>query len=321
MVPSPSPRASTLRAAVRTLARRARSEAALDRSLGVARTARESLRERAWRRSVGEVLRDGVSVSPAGTWGRPDASGTPLVMCLWNRPDRLEHVLAMLADLDPEQPVRLLLWNNQPADADRYRRVVDDFVPHGGLVSVDLWTSPTNFGGLARFMALRLLRNAGYEGPALFLDDDQDVSPSFAVDLLRDWRPRSIVAWWAFSQHGSYWSRAELAPGAEADHTGTGGTALDASIVDDDRFFSRLPRRFAFLEDQWMSFVGHQLGWRLVKGSTTIGLVSEELNQYHALRPLKDVFWAWQQGPGPAHWRAGSDVPRRRWHRGTVSAS
>lgn len=260
-------------------------------------------------------MRSGVTVATDGTWGRPDSPGVPLVMCLWNRPDRLPQVLEMLSGLDVEQPVRLLLWNNNSADAARYAETVRG-AARGSLVSVDLVQSPVNIGGLARFVASRLLWNAGYRGPVLMLDDDQDVTPRFVTDLLADYHARSVVAWWAFSQHGSYWARAEIAPGSPADHAGTGGTVYDCELVSDDAFFARLPRRFAFLEDQWMSFFAHAKGWRVVKARTDIGLVSEELNQYHALKPMKDVFYDFQRQAGPAF--VAGPVRRSGWEQGKL---
>ncbi|MFZ7089079.1 hypothetical protein [Curtobacterium sp. RRHDQ10] len=309
--------ARSRREQVRTVVARARLEPVYDRGIAAVRAVRARQRDRAWVRVLDGVLHDGVTVSTPGTWARDDRDSVPLVMCLWNRPERIEHVLGMLADLDPAQPVRLLLWNNHAADAAFYEEAVRD-AARGSLVGVDLVQSPRNIGGLARFVAMRLLRNGGYRGPVAMLDDDQDVTPSFLVDLLRDWRPRSVVAWWGFSLHGSYWRRAEIAPGTEPDHAGTGGTVVDVDLVADDRFFARLPFRFAFLEDQWMTFFAKHLGWRVVKGNTRIDLVLEEKNQYHGLRPVKDVFHSWQQSPDGRRALRGR-VRRPRWDAGRIT--
>ncbi|MFJ2354426.1 hypothetical protein [Frigoribacterium sp. NPDC087798] len=303
------------RRASRAVARMLRVERVYDRGLRSARVAAERRRDSRWQAVIGEFLQTGVSVSSSGAWGRPDSAGIPMVMCLWNRPDRLPHVLDMLAALDAERPVRLLLWNNNAADAARYAEAVRGAAT-GSLVSVDLVQSPVNIGGLARFVAARLLWNAGYRGPVVMLDDDQDVSSRFVTDLLADYESRSVVSWWAFSQHGSYWARAEIAPGSPADHAGTGGTVYDCELVSDDAFFARLPRRFAFLEDQWMSFFAHAKGWRVVKARTDISLVSEELNQYHALKPLKDVFYHFQRQVGPAY--VVGSVRRSGWGDGRL---
>jgi hypothetical protein len=314
-----------LRDDARRVVRRLRAERYYDGLIRRGRALRERGRDRRWLAGLDTLLSDGVHTIGSGRFGTDDTATVPLVMCLWNRPERIEHVLGMLAALDPALPVRLLLWNNSGADAPYYASVVRAWASEhpdgsGGLASVDLVQSPRNIGGLARFVVARLLRNGGYRGPFVMLDDDQDVTPSFVQDLRRDWAPRSVVAWWGFSLHGSYWRRAEIAVGTTPDHAGTGGTMIDVDLVADDRFFARLPSRFAFLEDQWMTFFARSNGWRVVKGDTRIVLVLEEKNQYHGLKPLKDVFYAWQQSPtGPRALRGGAH--RDRWSAGRIRPS
>lgn len=287
------------------------------------RLAKDQKRDRQWHRAVGAVLRDGVqaavgSPAPIGL----DDDCIPVVMCLWNRPERVERILAMLEALDTTHPVRLILWNNNAADAERYRAAVAGWHrvraagARGALHDVTLINSPRNFGGLGRFIVARLLYNAGYRGPLVTLDDDQNVAPSFIADLLATWRPQSVVAWWGFRLHGSYWRRSEIEPGTEPDHAGTGGTMIDIALVADDRFFARLPHRYTFLEDQWMTFVARRKGWRIVKGRTDIELVSEEKNQYHGLKPLKDVFYTWQHTVGPLWFAVPAHVDA--WARGRL---
>ena len=306
-----------LRHRLRHVIRRARVEPLYDRAIATARRVKHAPEDVRWRRSIGAILTNGVAVRTGGAWSSTETGTVPLVMCLWNRPQRINHVLDMLASLDGVS-VRLLLWNNNHADADVYDRAIRDAV-RGSIASIDLFHSPRNVGGLARFLATRLLVNGGYEGPVAFLDDDQDVTPTFLSDLLRDYTERSVVAWWGFSLHGSYWRRAEIEPGSPADHAGTGGTVLDASLVRDDRFFSRLPRRFAFVEDQWMTFVAHAAGWRVIKGRTHIDLVLEETNQYHGLLPLKDEFYVFARDRGERLMRRPSRHPA--WNRGRLRGS
>lgn len=301
-----------LRQATRTL----RVERLYDWALRQGRALSAAQRDRRWQGIVGSILENGVTIEGGAAWASAGDDAVPVVVCLWNRPDRAEDVVRMLSEQRTSVRVRLLLWNNNPRDAGRYARLATHD-GSGALASVDVHDSARNIGGLARFVAARLARNGGYAGPMVMLDDDQDVSPTFIEDLLRDYLPRSVVAWWAFSQHGSYWRRAEIEPGDEADHAGTGGTVYDSALVADDRFFACLPSRFAFLEDQWMSFVAHRRGWRVVKARTDIGLVSEELNQYHALKPLKDVFFAEQHSGAERLW--GPPVQRPRWNRGRLS--
>jgi hypothetical protein len=304
-----------LRHRVRHVLRRARLEPLYNRAIATARRVKHAPADWRWRRSIGGVLRDGITVDTSGEWSTTDTSTVPLVMCLWNRPQRIDGVLDMLASLEGGKRVRLLLWNNNGDDAAIYDRAILG-AARGSLASVDLFHSPRNVGGLGRFLATRLLANAGYDGPVVLLDDDQDVTPSFIADLLSDYAERSVVAWWGFSLHGSYWRRAEIEPGSPADHAGTGGTVLDVALVRDDRFFSRLPRRFAFVEDQWMTFVAHYKGWRVIKARTHIDLVLEETNQYHGLLPLKDEFYFFARDHGEKVMRHPRSHPS--WSRGRL---
>ncbi|RPE79058.1 MULTISPECIES: hypothetical protein [unclassified Frondihabitans] len=313
--PDDSP-APTLRERLRRVVRALRAERHYDGVIRRARAQRERGRDREWHVGLMRLLASGVRA--ARVTGRPgsDPEAVPLVMCLWNRPDRLPVVLDLLARQESPRPIRFILWNNNADDAAHYLACLDG-TPRGALSSVELVNSERNIGGLARFVVARLLRNGGYRGPVIMLDDDQNIRDTFVADLLRDYRPQSVVAWWGFSQHGSYWRRAEIEPGSHADHAGTGGTVYDVDLVADDRFFLRLPRKFAFLEDQWMSFVAHRAGWRVVKGDTVIELVSEELNQYHGLRPLKDDFYHKQNDRGDA--LLGDPLDRPELSRGRLS--
>ena len=240
-----------------------------------------------WHDRLLALLETGVVVRTDAAWASPSTASIPLVMCLWNRPERIHEIVDMLQGLD--HPVRLLLWNNAEDQRETYAWV-ESHVPRGSLESVDIVHSPENIGGLARFVAVRFLRNSGYDGPVVMLDDDQDVAASFVDDLLADYRPDRIAAWWAFDFGPSYWDRVQIDVGSRADHGGTGGTVMDASLVDDDSFFLSLPERYAFLEDQWMSHYAHSLGWTIVKTKTEIGFVLEHKNQYHGLHDRKDEF-------------------------------
>lgn len=281
-------------------------------------------RDRRWQREIGAILAGGIETTE-GVGVQPITDGAvPVIMCLWNRPERIRDIIQMLEALNWKRPVRLVLWNNNADDADFYTQVIHEWHDRHRIAdelhvlrSIDLIHSPQNFGGLGRFLAARLLWNGGYRGPIITLDDDQNVSPYFVRDLKRQWTPKSIIPWWGFKLHGSYWRRSEIPPGATPDHAGTGGTMLDVELVADDRFFSRLPHRYAYLEDQWMTFFARSKGWRIIKARTDITLVSEDKNQYHGLKPLKDVFYTWQQTVGSAWLR----LPARRhpgWSAGRI---
>jgi hypothetical protein len=189
----------------------------------------------------------------------------------------------------------LLLWNNRPQDADFYRERIRAYRPHGALAEVALYTSPLNVGGLGRFFVARQLRQSGYRGPFLMLDDDQDVSDQFAADLLAASGPRIIAGYWAWTMAGDYWARRPAEPGDRVSYVGTGGSACDIDIVADQTFFTDLPRYFAFLEDVWMCGYARRRGWTLRKVDTPIDFVLDETNQHHSLAELKAEFYRYLQ--------------------------
>lgn len=216
-----------------------------------------------------------------------------VVVCLWNRRERLADVIRLLRDQRVDRHLRLVLWNNQPDDEAHYRRVIAEVGVGGALRSIEFRASPENIGGIGRFWAARKLRLAGYRGPFVMLDDDQDVEPDFIRSLLERAGERVIAGVWAYANHGSYWNRTDLADRERADYVGTGGCVCDSEIVTDDAFFTDLPERYRFLEDIWMSFLAARLGWRLEKADLPVTFVLDETNQNHTLAYIKDEFYAY----------------------------
>lgn len=228
--------------------------------------------------------------------GTPEPSAVPVVMCLWNRPDRLEPVLDAIAAQQSDRPVRLMLWNNQRRDRARYVETLRRRSPEGALASVELVQSPINIGGLARFHLLARLRRTGFAGPVILLDDDQDIAETFVSELLDAATPTSVRGVWAWKQGAGYWDRTP-ATGDDATYVGTGGCVLDASIVDDRRFFTALPLPYLYLEDIWMNSVARRLGWTLGHVDAGYAFVDEEVGQHHALADAKAAFFAYLRSP------------------------
>lgn len=230
-------------------------------------------------------------IRPVFIRGDRSIDAVPVIMCLWNRPQRLPEMIRRLTNQETPRKLRLVLWNNYVGDEPRYVSDLQALDELGAISSMELYSSKVNIGGIGRFVAARYLWQGGQRGPFIMVDDDQNIDPGFVDDLIRDWRPRSIVAWWAFRNHGSYWNRSEIAPGDEADHAGTGGTIADLELVERLDFFD-IPARFIMLEDQWMTAYTRKRGWPVRKADTSIEPVLEETNQYLGLVPLKDEFYA-----------------------------
>ncbi|MDN4614417.1 hypothetical protein P5G50_08135 [Leifsonia sp. F6_8S_P_1B] len=217
-----------------------------------------------------------------------------VVMCLWNRRERIDAVLTQL-DAQQGPRVRLFLWNNRPSDDAWYRERIAAYRAHGALAEVTLISSRENVGGLGRFFVARRLWLSGYRGPFVMLDDDQDVSDHLLTDLLAASGPRTIAGYWAWTMQGDYWARTPAEPGDRVSYVGTGGCACDIDIVADLAFFTELPRYFAFLEDIWMCGYARKRGWVLRKVDTPIEFVLEETNQHHTLAERKAEFYRYLQ--------------------------
>ncbi|WP_158253276.1 hypothetical protein [Cryobacterium sp. N19] len=239
-------------------------------------------------REVRRLLNEGLPLAVAN--GSHDSSALPVVMCLWNRPQRLGTMLESLSRQSTSRSLRVILWNNAPRDADYYGAQVHLAARYGALASIELLSNSINIGGMARFVVARTLWEQGIRGPFIMVDDDQDLNETFIEDTLAGYEPHSINSWWAFRNHGSHWNRSQLAAGDPADYCGTGGAAVDLDIVEDRNFFD-IPVRYFMLEDQWMSHYARTRGWIIRKSSAHITAVLEETNQYHALRDLKDEFF------------------------------
>lgn len=233
---------------------------------------------------------------PALVRGRISEDSLILIICLYNRPERLIPILTMIAGQKLSTPIRLILWNNEPAYKQTYAAQLASWPTWGSIGSIELYESPVNIGGIARFVAARYLWEQGIRGPFMMIDDDELLGPNALATLQQEYVPHQVWGWWAFVNNGSHWNRALPEVGQAVDYVGTGGCILDLSIVESKTFFN-IPSRFLFLEDQWMCAQAKLRGWGLYKSDVDISQIMEEehRNQYHALREKKDEFYSYLQ--------------------------
>lgn len=250
---------------------------------------RGRLERDAWARAYARGYRRPVRLDVLS--GAVESRSVPVVMCLWNRPDRIDTILRQLDSQDGDVGVRLMLWNNKPSNDARYREAIASYARTGSLHSIEYRVSRQNLGGVARFFVARQLVREGSNDPFIMLDDDQDISSSFVGDLRAAYEPRTYAGWWAFMNHGSYVERSAVADGEPASYVGTGGSICDPALVMSPGFFEELPHPFAFVEDLWASARALKLGWRVRKVETTISFVQEELNQFNNILQLKVDFY------------------------------
>lgn len=227
--------------------------------------------------------------------GRPVHDSILVVMCLWNRPQRIDSIVRLITEQESDHPIRLVLWNNKWIHGRHYVKSVRALWPTDSRHSVEFFNSPINMGGIARFFVAKKLRRQLPSGAFVMLDDDQDVRRDFVTEIVGSWTPGSIWGFWAWTIHGSYFNRTPTEAAALADYVGTGASICDASIVDERRFFAGLPTEYAFIEDLWMSRYAVGLGWELRKADVQVDFVLDDTNQNHHLADLKDDFYQFLQ--------------------------
>lgn len=228
--------------------------------------------------------------------GDASAPTVPVVVCLWDRLDRLPRLLRSVQHSVGVRP-QIYLWNNR---ADAVDRVLDD-VRSASSAPVMVATSALNIGGFGRFYWAREL--ADRHPFVVFLDDDQLVDGFALAELVRDARPQTLQAVWAFSfdNHREYWRRRQVRPGEPARYLGTGGMVADASIFTDAALFG-CPEQYWFVEDLWLSYYARAVrGWHLVRSHAEIGMIFDGKDQYRSLRQAKSDFF--RELSRDARWR------------------
>jgi hypothetical protein len=234
--------------------------------------------------------------TPEVTTVRPAGGGeVSVLMCLWNRPGRIDEVIDLLDAQSGTAGVNLHLWNNQANDHDHYRRAIAAAVSRlgqGALQRIELTRSPYNTGSIGRFFIARSLARGRAEAPVIVLDDDQDIRPDFVARALDAYDPDVVAAWWAWNVREYYWDRDAAPAGAEANYVGPGGSIMSDRLFLDETFFTAIPERFRWLDDIWLSHRARAAGLRLIKLDVEIDFVLEETNQYRGQADLKPEFWS-----------------------------
>lgn len=244
------------------------------------------------------ALRHGMFFSRGVRWS-VTGHETPVLMCLWNRPERLGAVLRQLDRQDHPDGVRLYLWNNCRPDHDRYLGEIAAFRPTGALHGVDIVKTPFNLGSIARFYWARRLQRRAHDAPVIVLDDDEQIPDDFISVALATYRPDEVAAFWAFTVRGDYFDRVPTAPGQEADHVGPGGMVCSLRIFSDERFFTRIPARYWMLDDIWFTHFARHSGRRLVRLPVELEFVLEETNQHWSQSGEKIEFYRALQHSSP----------------------
>jgi hypothetical protein len=156
-----------------------------------------------------------------------------------------------------------------------------------------------NYGGFSRFLVARRLRTEELASHFIMVDDDMYVR---ANTLWQLWLNRAPMTYACV--HGKNWfsKRNPVYFDIAADRSwlpshvkyfqycGTGGSIIDGSIFGDPLLL-RIPGRFLFVEDLWLSYVVKLKGWEVVRLPKNINLgwsaVENNRGQWKKLRKTK----------------------------------
>lgn len=239
-----------------------------------------------WRRALERALER----APAGLPTPGEARRVPVVVCTWQRVDGIR---TLVDDLVAQEGVELdvVLWNNHRGRAFDVRAAAARLRAHG--IPTTTISSPTNLGGIARYVVARHLLARGWRGPVVTIDDDMRVQPSFVARLVEQWSPRSLLGVWAWrTGPGGYWDRSMVVSGTDADYVGAGGAIVDLEAFRDDAFFSRLPDAYGMIEDLWLTRWARAAGWRVQGADAPFHLADDVHGLGHVIADRKAAFHA-----------------------------
>jgi len=172
-----------------------------------------------------------------------------IVMCIWNRPERLRKTLEMLS-MQKNKDFILCLWNNN----NNLNTFVDNMCTEFSEdLIIKIKHSYNNIGGIGRFYFAREIMNE-YD-KILFIDDDQDFNDEMVNYFLNQYDFDAVKSRWSFIFGNKYTSRERIFDyNINVKYCGTGGMILPSKIFGFDKIFE-IPEKYKYIEDLWLSYV------------------------------------------------------------------
>lgn len=211
-----------------------------------------------------------------------------VIMCTYKRLHLLPKTLEML-DNQTDLEFSLYIWNNAK---DENVREITEKESHKYYISV--MNSQNNIGGLGRFHMAGMLSNDKRYEYVIFVDDDQIFDENFIKDFRSEARKDTISGWWAFKLGKKYWDKIRAKPGESADYIGTGGMICPIDTFQDSELIEKIPEKYKFIEDLWLSFyLKYEKGFTLKRSKVNLEFQEGESirDQFHELKSLKEEFY------------------------------
>jgi glycosyltransferase involved in cell wall biosynthesis len=189
--------------------------------------------------------------------------GVPVIMCVWKRQDNLSKTIELL-NKQKNKDFDLFLWNNNGD----IKNILDGMLNNvSANFNIYLYNHEENIGGYGRFYLSRALNKLKHYKYSIFIDDDETFNETMVDDFLSEAEPKKMTSIWghALCKGQNYQVRRKVGFDQDCQYCGTGGMVIDISIFGEQRVFD-CPKKYWFIEDLWLSYVGHTSGWKL-KGS------------------------------------------------------
>ena len=195
---------------------------------------------------------------------------TFVVMCMWQRIELFEDILNNLESQNTSNKINLFVWNNNPEYNEKLSRVISNY--KGNKIRLFLHNSDSNIGGIGRFVLTRYLKlNLSTRMKHVIFKDDDQVWDTDVIKILRSnykVNTNRSFHWYGRIFTGKEYSKGYYTCMGETprdintnpklsklylDYGATCTMIIDPEMFTDDRFFM-FNKRYAFIEDLWMSF-------------------------------------------------------------------
>lgn len=189
---------------------------------------------------------------------KKDIINTIVIMCVWNRPERLEKTFEMLNNQN-DKMFDVYIWNNNKNIIDLVNEKINYY---NNKLGIKIKHSDSNVGGIGRFYAAKEVSDK-YD-KVIFIDDDQEFNNDMITIFKNHYDVNSVKSRWAFQCGKSYMDRKRIfESNIDVSYCGTGGMIAPSHVFNNEALYE-IPKKFAWIEDLWLSYyVNHVLKMKL----------------------------------------------------------
>ena len=206
-----------------------------------------------------------------------------VIFCTWKRVYRLESTLNDLKNQTYDN-FDIFIWNNNKLEISNIENIIKT-----QNKQINVHHSENNIGGIGRFVYAKEISN-NYDA-IIFIDDDQSIGNDVIQIMVNNYEKNTIVSWWGWKIKNNYWDRDRVFDFSEVDYCGTGGMFLSSELFNKIDL-EKIPDKYKFIEDLWISFVAkYEHGYKLIGGNFNISINKDGNDQYTDLKPLKSEFY------------------------------